>query len=294
MNEYIYTSSDSGATWNQRTQPGVDSRYDIACSADGLKIMTGGLGGYMWTSTDGGVNWTQRAASMGNYRVCSSADGVKLATAPNTAGYIWTSTNSGANWTQQTGSPSNQYWGIACSADGTKMVAAIGATSAVSIWTSTDSGVNWTQQTNLAARNYWFPCSSADGTKLAAVNQGGYIYTSTDSGVNWTERTGAGSRGWQGLACDSTGMRLVANDGGGNPWTSIDGGVNWTQQTTAGGGSARVWYKPASSSDGSKIAAVYNTGYINTAFDPTLVIVTASGSVSTGMMVNLGSLGVRA
>jgi len=96
------------------------------------------------------------------------------------------------------GAPSNVWYSVACSADGTELVAAayagpsqIGGTGL--IYTSADSGVTWTNAS--PPTNYWTSvASSADGSHLIAVSlldqspqNPGVIWRSTNSGVNWNE-----------------------------------------------------------------------------------------------------------
>jgi hypothetical protein len=72
------------------------------------------------------------------------------------------------------GAPSNVWYSVACSADGTKLVAAayagpsqVGGTGL--IYTSADSGVTWTNVS--PSTNYWMSvASSSDGTHLIAVS----------------------------------------------------------------------------------------------------------------------------
>jgi photosystem II stability/assembly factor-like uncharacterized protein len=40
---YIYTSTDSGATWTERTTMGSNQWISIASSSDGTKLAAGGL-----------------------------------------------------------------------------------------------------------------------------------------------------------------------------------------------------------------------------------------------------------
>jgi hypothetical protein len=69
---------------------------------------------------------------------------------------------------------SNQNWdGLAMSADGTKIAAAV---QNGQIYTSIDSGVTWTASES--NRSWQGIAISPDGTKLAAVVYGGQIYTS--------------------------------------------------------------------------------------------------------------------
>lgn len=205
------------------------------------------------TSAPTDVNWVS---------VASSADGTKLVAA---GGYptwsVYVSTNAGGSWTETTRNIG--FGGIACSADGTRVVGV--QNNDGYIFTSTNSGATFTQTS--APQCYWlFLTSSADGTKLAAVGQTGQpgpiqIYTSSDSGNTW-RLTSAPAAGWGGLASSADGARLVA-DTGGNGWfyTSTDSGTNWTQQSNA----PNIWWGPmTSSADGTKLAAVVVGGGIYT------------------------------
>jgi hypothetical protein len=148
----------------------------------------------------------------------------------------------GVTWTQQ-GSSRNWY-SVASSADGTKLVAVV---SGGYIWTSGDSGANWTQRGS--SQNWYSVASSADGTKLVAVVYGGYIWTSGDSGADWTQR--GSSQNWYSVASSADGTKLVAASGSnGYIWTSGDSGATWAQCQAPRGSAV------ASSADGTKLVAV--------------------------------------
>ena len=65
---YIYTSSDSGKNWKQRTAP-QQAWQSVALSSDGTKLVAVSdnmdhtniwyVGGYIYTSVDSGETWTQ-------------------------------------------------------------------------------------------------------------------------------------------------------------------------------------------------------------------------------------------
>jgi hypothetical protein len=85
---------------------------------------------------------------------------------------VYASTNFGISWAQ-TSAPTNNWFSVASSADGSRLTAAIDGGA---IYTSADSGSTWTS--NNVPSNHWSSvASSADGGKLAAVSSGG-IYTS--------------------------------------------------------------------------------------------------------------------
>ena len=78
----------------------------------------------------------------------------------------------------QTFAPYNWWTSVACSTNGTKLVAAGGG----SVYTSTNSGLTWTVDGAFDGS----VASSADGTKLVVATSGQGIRTSTNSGETWT------------------------------------------------------------------------------------------------------------
>jgi len=159
--------------------------------------------------------------------------------------------NVGSTWTAR-GSTNNWHC-VACSADGTKLVA---GTYGSQLYTSTDSGMSWTPR---GTTNGWSSvASSTDGSRLVAVIViGGQIYTSADSGVTWAAH--GPSTNWQCAASSSDASRLVAGvfTGGGQLYTSSDYGATWSPH-----GPATNWISVASSTDGVKLAAAAYGGQI--------------------------------
>jgi hypothetical protein len=233
---YLYTSTDSGATWTQQTGPGKQNWESIAASANGSKIIvsdsidnSGGTPaeGYIYISTDYGVTWT-RATGAGEHNwmsIASSADGMKLAAIYNDgpgASYIYTSADGGTTWTQRASAGSNAWWSITSSVDGTKLAATSVQTSGGSgyIYTSTDSGATWTQRASAGTgpgnTGWGYIISSSDGTKLLAVSYPApgagyptYIYTSIDGGATWTQQTNIGETTWGSFISLLDGTKLV-------------------------------------------------------------------------------------
>jgi hypothetical protein len=156
----------------------------------------------------------------------------------------------GVNWTPHL-FPS-QWYAVAASADGSKLVAAV---LGGQIYTSSDSGATWTARES--NRPWTAVASSADGSKLVAVADGRQIYTSTDSGATWTARES--NRRWTAVASSADGSKLVAVVLGDQIYTSTDSGANWTARE-----SNRMWTAVASSADGSKLVAVERGGQIYT------------------------------
>ena len=265
---YVYTSTDSGATWSQQIGSGSRAWRSIASSSDGTKlaaVVSGDSGGYIYTSTNSGATWTEQTNSGSKTwrSIVSSSDGTKLA-AVVLNGYIYTSIDSGATWSQRTVPGSREWRSIASSSDGTKLAA---VANRGYIYTSTDSGATWIQRTGAASWR-WI-ASSSDGTKLAAAGSPGRIYTSTDSGATWSQQIVAGSSEWRSIASNSDGTKLAAVEETGYIHTTTDSGATWSKQIVAG---SREWRSIASNSDGTKLAAVALNGYIYT-WTPTFLTV---------------------
>ncbi|MBF0464469.1 MAG: hypothetical protein HQK88_09545 [Nitrospirae bacterium] len=269
-NNYIYTSTNSGATWVARTSAGVRYWISVASSLDGNTLVALENNGYIYTSANSGVTWTyQPSAGSRVWQIAAmSSDGTKqMAAAYN--GYIYTSTDSGTTWTALTSLSTSIWGGVAMSSDGTNLVASVFNGY---IYTSTNSGATWTQRTSAGSRQWYSASMSSDGTKLAAVVLAGYIYTSTDSGATWTQQTSAGSSSWYSIASSSDGTKLAAVANTGYIYTSTDSGVTWTTQTLTGTG---YWNSIASSSDGTKLVAGADYLYTGVYTAPTTTTTTA-------------------
>ena len=189
-------------------------------------------------------------------------------------------------WTK-TGALSQNWEGVACSADGAKIMAAsyqgnyastnagaswatnslraafhvasspegskLAASASGSIHTSTNSGATWTSN-KVYCMDVSGMASSADGTKLVAVNpigNGGHIYTSADAGTTWLTNSLSG-RDWKAVASSADGSKLVAAATGA-VYTSTNSGVAWVSNNP--GAPFPYWTCVASSADGTRLAA---------------------------------------
>ena len=161
--------------------------------------------------------------------------------------------NYSATWTAR--EAARDWYGIASSADGAKLVACVNNGL---IYTSSDGGVTWTAREN--NRAWRSVASSADGVNLVACVRGGQIYTSSDSGVIWTAREN--NRNWQSVASSADGSKLVACVNFGQIYTSGDYGVTWAPQAFAAN-----WDTVASSADGTHLVACISGGLIYVSVD---------------------------
>jgi hypothetical protein len=158
-------------------------------------------------------------------------------------------------WTLAETASAGSYNAVACSTDGTHIVAA-GYGVPIGIVTSVNSGVTW--QTNSDTPDaYWTSCaSSSDGTHLVVTAGGGGdegpIYTSANSGATWTSNT-APYAFWSSCASSYDGTHLAATAANGVIYTSVNSGGTWTPSSTSG---TREWNGIASSANGSNLVAV--------------------------------------
>jgi hypothetical protein len=212
----MYRSTNSGATWTAATNA-PDGCGSVAGSADGTRWLSGTANDYLYRSTNSGGSWNATTGTFGEYRAfASSANGSNLFA--TTFGVI-VSTDAGNTWSGTSiPTSANGYLSVACSSDGTKVVAVTGATNTGFIYTSTNRGGNWTQST--VPKAFWLAAAaSTDGKRLIAAAAGpGPLYTSTNSGVAWTSNSIA-PKVWSSVASSADGTKLVASVKNGGIYT---------------------------------------------------------------------------
>src|ERR1051326_7650420 len=278
----IYRSTNGGASWFQTTAPAANWQA-VVCSADGVQIAAaingdGRVdGGPIYISRNSGATWTKTTAppsppawgpSPGG--LTCSADGAKLLAGQNSdPGPTLISTDSGVTW-MQTSLPTTNFWvWVACSADGSALIAAPGGADA--LYVSTNGGAAWAATATSLSDNWASVACSANGTRIAAAGytSGGVarIYLSTDSGATWTN-AGApqeGTLGWP-LACSADGFTLVSigyNAAASLPmiYRSTTFGTTWSDTQAP---NVYEWEAVACSADAAKIIAVAWNGGIYT------------------------------
>jgi photosystem II stability/assembly factor-like uncharacterized protein len=183
---YIYTSTDTGATWTTQTHDGPRNWSGIASSADGINLLacTSSDPGCVYTSTDSGVSFTIRnTAGYGNYSfVASSSDGSILVTVKDYIIYI--STDSGVTWTAQTNAGSRDWRSVAMSSDGVKL-AAVGYNEY--IYTSIQGGSYTLKQESDGAfshsykKDIIFKASDSFTERMRIDSSSGFIGIGTDA-----------------------------------------------------------------------------------------------------------------
>jgi photosystem II stability/assembly factor-like uncharacterized protein len=258
----LYTTSDGGATWTERTRAGSRgwnayySPSPIASSRDGLKLAAV-ADGYIQTSSDGGATWVQRTGA-GNREwrgIAISDDGLRLAAAPNrplgggfSIGYICTSNDGGDSWIEREASGQRQWRSIVASGDGQRIAAtAPGSENGLQLLLSSDGGASWS--TGISGNCTDIISMSSDGMTIGAVcGSGGQadVFLSGDGGLTWASHPlGMGSVRELTVSGDGSTIYVTsdpesrANLGNSNEaiYRSRDGGLSWSRVARATSGS---------------------------------------------------------
>jgi hypothetical protein len=163
-------STNFGANWFRiNLSYNAGGAVGVAVSADGktMDILTS-LGNFV--STDCGATWSSNASPGAvpiNGGFAMSADSRKLFACVGSA-LIYVSTNLGVSWTK-TGALLGDWSSVACSADGTHVIAASPAFPSGAVFTSSDGGTTW--QTNNVPSDLWqYVQISADGGTCFAAS----------------------------------------------------------------------------------------------------------------------------
>ena len=155
-------------------------------------------------------------------------------------------------WTQ-TGAPNGYWYSIACSADGSKLIAGTYG----QIYTSTNRGQIWATNNSPSAFLWTSVASSADGSKLIAAAgfpMSGPVYTSMDSGQTWISNN-LPSKMWHFVVSSANGTKLAAGAQGyltnkGAIYISTNSGADWQFS------SSNDWYSAAASASGNFIVGI--------------------------------------
>jgi len=229
--DYIYTSSDGGATWVAQTNSGQRHWSSITSSADGTKLAAttwnwDSSGSYLYTSVDSGLTWTEQSAAGGRHwqSIISSPDGTKLAAS------LW-------------------------DGDGGGVVTGVYA-SGVWTWTLNDTG----------GGNRWVIGGSADLSILAINSNDSSITLSEDGGATWNIKALPTDEHAVSIAFSQDGSRLVVGtynaSGEGSVYTSMDHGTTWTLQNKANIGGPNPYFSVTINANANQIVAAQLGGAI--------------------------------
>lgn len=218
---YIYTSSDFGATWIERTSVGKHFWIAVSMSADGAKLLAstmylhgGPLPDFAYISTDSGETWTP-ITSLGTNdwrQPAVSADGLTMIM-PTYGGYIYTSSNSGTSWVERVSSGTAQWQRPAISDNGNIMLVVGNYVAKKSI----DGGISWAAMgglPNLSSKSVLGVAMSQDATTQIIAIHNDHIYISRDSGNTFNVST-VGVNSWIAVSCSADGSQILACTFGG-------------------------------------------------------------------------------
>lgn len=261
---YMYRSIDGGNTFSEINSYGTGLTWNVACSADGTKMVASTVNasgstylGPLYISTNSGATWSTISSAGSKYwNGVSISDNGSVILGVVYKGYPFISTDSGATWVQR--GNYGYYHGGDCSSDCSKMLV-IPSGSYVTV--STNTGLNWSQKTALSTKTWYIKSVSSDGSKMVtgSTSHPSYpvtvLYISTDYGANWTSRAPVAGGEWIAGAYSKDGSLVVVASYNGYLYSSTDDGVTWTEQTSAG---ARKWRSLAVNNDGKIVAVVEN------------------------------------
>jgi hypothetical protein len=261
-----YWSAAPLLTWQKSNVPATNCCC-VVCSADGSRMAAAATNGGIFVSTDFGATWNATSAPSNQWTALTiSADASTLAAADNT--YLYVSSDLGTNWVINAVPGTGNWRGLACSADGTKLIAAAEGYDLYypfgEIVLSTDFGQTWRQ---MGPDEPWAGVTcSADGTHIVAwwgffFYEG--LFTSSDGGTTWLRTT---NQVVTSVAGSVDASQLVAT-GPFGVMTSRDFGSTWSPISAPVTNTTSAAASIASSADGSTLIAASGSGSIYTSFD---------------------------
>ena len=253
---HVYTSSDYGITWQDRSSGEIDGDFDwysIAMSDDG-KYLTAVTFSRLFTSNDFGSTWHNRTSGnlvgiKGWNSVAMSSDG-KIQAAVVKDGRVYMSSDYGESWQEKSSGviAGNQRWiSIAMSGSGQFLAAVteynyLNSNSRAYVYRSKNSGDTWEEISPPSTETKrWISIAiSDDGNNLAASTifslPQGPVYISKNSGRNWDNKTSALNvseySDWYSVAMSPNGQFLATGYDRGDVLTSDTSGDAWKNIST--------------------------------------------------------------
>ncbi len=208
---YLYKSTDGGANWTWLSNAPGTAQVGIACSSNGTIVYTINNTSTAAVSTNGGSTWTSNASPGSSFCICCSLNGsIAYAATP----YVYVTSNTGATWTTITsGIPAANYFGSACSADGTKAAVTRGNSN---VYVSSNTGTSWSTVAAVSdliqIRTYGLAMSSNGNTMY--VFGGTSLYKTINFGVSWAVQSGLTTASGMysdggGIACSRDGSNVI-------------------------------------------------------------------------------------
>jgi len=218
---YIYVSSDYGATWISITSTGTQDWRSISISASGKYQTALGYNTSIYVSSDYGSNWSAVTSVGGKiwYSTCISASGQYQFALTNSTLYL--SSDYGFNWSialSNTAGGSLTHVAV-CASGQYVFVPVNGVTSS---YGSEDFGKNWILNTIPTSIGFQSTSISATGQYIVAGTYGDGVYISSDFGRNWSNANNLTlSFNYVGCAISGSGQYLTVVTLTGSIYTSI-------------------------------------------------------------------------
>jgi len=235
----IYTSSDYGATWNDRTTPDSENWRSLCVSSTGKYQSVGTIYHGTYYSNNNGATWIK--SNMPNVffvtSIAMSSNGEYQTLLTSTVGK-WESNNSGIDWNQVSEGilPYRNYSSVGISDNGQYQSICV---SDGYIYYTEDSGASWNQSNASYSRWGNIAVSSTGQYQVACGAPANVIYSS-DYGKTWTASSLSSTSDYYALSMSKTTgqyLTLYKNTG---MYYSNDYGKTWTADTNGFIGSAAV------------------------------------------------------
>jgi hypothetical protein len=181
----VYISTDSGATFNQRST-GMSSLTAYNTNRASTTMLAGN-GAATAISMDYGVTWS--GITVGGTALFAGALGDTIVTA-SSSGPIYYSNNSGSTWNYITTCPYGGWVDAVGDSAGTTVFLANNSTSisgAGGLWKRASDSATFVRITTLAMATCDTAWCSADAATIWTANTSGEVYYSGDEGVTWTQ-----------------------------------------------------------------------------------------------------------
>lgn len=223
----IYSSSNSGSTWNLTGSSGVGAK---SFAVDGADLYTANYGG-VYHSSNNGVTWSTLSNGITNVdvrsvAVCNSNIFAGVYGQGMTPSGIFKSSDNGANWsTCNTGLPTTSISFDKLIVNGNNIFA---GTDGHGVYLSSDNGGSWTE-VNTGLTNTFIRSFAVSGSTLYAGTGDGVFYT-TNNGGSWTAiSTGLFANTLvDAIEVNGTDIFIGTNGNGGGIYHSNNNGTNWT------------------------------------------------------------------
>jgi len=231
--DYVYVSSDYGANFAQMLSDATRSWEWCWISENGRYVLVSAFGDGVFRSSDYGQTFTLVDAlptdvvDMGFLYISNANPAIQFA--GYFGGQVYRSLDSGVTWNPVTTLPSESWYDMKQSGDGSVLIV---WADPGNIYSSTDNGDTWNNLTPDMPDGYWIDVRiSVDASSIVAVQRPGFLYMSRDGGETWINPIDTTSRFWTECGISADGKYVVA--GADVIYSSNDGGITFSTDGTS-------------------------------------------------------------